>query len=474
VTTRRRQWAAFVIVVALIGGLSLDRIDDPRLGEAPAVATTAQVRSDVVDTSWFCPFGQWPNAGLTAGVVRLANIGPSDRRAVVRTFSAGGDSKQTGVDIPAAGAVEVPLEGLLGGTAGGAVVDVDGGGVAVEHRVDGQGGRTTAPCHSDTANEWHLAAGITEVGTHLRLALLNPFPAPAIADLTFATDEGAATPRSLTALVVPPRSTVFVDVADHVRRRARVSVSIRLRSGRLAVDRVLDLAGAGRRGTALAPAVAHPASRWHFAEGFTGPGVAERLYVYNPSDEEVAVDVEVRPDGEATDVEPFELTVPPADTVVLDLSAAERVPPGAHSIIVESFGDTTVIAEREVAATDPSSRRGVGLAIGAAQPARIWVLVDGRANEGTDQWLVIANGADSGVTARVEALVGGSRLALDGLSEVAVEPRGRTAIRVGDHIRRDQLTLVVTASGPVVVERDLYAVEGIGMSTVLGIPDFGV
>ena len=44
------------------------------------------------------------------------------------------------------------------------------------------------------------------------------------------------------------------------------------------------------------------------------------------------------------------------------------------------------------------------------------------------------------------------------------------AIRLGDHVQRDELAVVVTATGPIVAERGLYKVGGGGLSQSMGIP----
>jgi hypothetical protein len=49
-------------------------------------------------------------------------------------------------------------------------------------------------------------------------------------------------------------------------------------------------------------------------------------------------------------------------------------------------------------------------------------------------------------------------------------PGGRHVIRLGDHIQREDLPVVVTADGPIVVERGLYRIGGGGMAQSIAIP----
>jgi hypothetical protein len=53
---------------------------------------------------------------------------------------------------------------------------------------------------------------------------------------------------------------------------------------------------------------------------------------------------------------------------------------------------------------------------------------------------------------------------------VRVGPAGRVALRLGDHVSRTPLPVVVDADGPVVAERETYAVGRVGLSAVIGIP----
>ena len=43
-------------------------------------------------------------------------------------------------------------------------------------------------------------------------------------------------------------------------------------------------------------------------------------------------------------------------------------------------------------------------------------------------------------------------------------------IRLGDKIERDDLPVVITATGPIVAERGLYRIGGGGISQAIGIP----
>jgi hypothetical protein len=263
-------------------------------------------------------------------------------------------------------------------------------------------------------------------------------------------------------------------VDEDVTRKEQVSAQVTVRGGRLVVDRVQTFTGVdGREGVTVGLGAPVPARTWMFPDGLTGPGLAEQIVVYNPSDRVAEAEVEVRlDDPDTNDVpEPFELTVAPGRYTIVDLHEEDRIPAGVgHSTIVRS-PEVPVVAERVVAATEGASRHGVAATVGAPLAAPTWYFPGGGTSAERDEFITLLNASDTeAVTYSVTALAGGQDLAVEGLQDVTLEPGARVSIRVGDHIVRDDLPLRVAASGPVVAERGLYRVGGDGISQSIGIP----
>ena len=103
-----------------------------------------------------------------------------------------------------------------------AVVEVDGGEIAVEHQItdlrEGGGGRATAPCSSTAARQWSFPWGVTARGARELLVFMNPFPDDATVDVLLATDQGTREPRRLQNLVVRGRSALGVFIDQDTRR----------------------------------------------------------------------------------------------------------------------------------------------------------------------------------------------------------------------------------------------------------------
>ena len=97
--------------------------------------------------------------------------------------------------LPAHSRVELALADLVDAPLASAIVEVDGGQVAVEHQVTGlDDGRATAPCSTTASQSWSFPWGVTARGSRELLVFMNPFPDDASLDISFATDEGTREP----------------------------------------------------------------------------------------------------------------------------------------------------------------------------------------------------------------------------------------------------------------------------------------
>ena len=379
------------------------------------------------------------------------------------------------VDLPAQSRVEVRVGDISAAELGGAIVEVDGGEISVEHQITGTLGQAIAPCSTSASPTWSFPWGVTSRGARELLVFMNPFPDDATVDITFATDEGVRETARFQGFVVPGRSVVGAYIDQDITIKGQVSAQVRVRGGRLVVDRIQSFDGTdGRAGLTLALGVTRPGLSWAFPTGETGPGLAEQVVVFNPGDDvaEVEVDVHLDDPGATAPPEPFSLTIPPRRYSIIDVHAEPRVPPGVgHALVVRSVNRVPVTAERVNTAADPASRRGVGVTTGSPVAAPVWYFPGGGpVKEERDEYLVLLNLGDDPVSYRVQGFSAGQTLAIQGLQDQSIAPGARAVIRLGDHLDRADLAVMVTADGPLVAERDLYAVGDLGMSMSVGIP----
>jgi hypothetical protein len=313
--------------------------------------------------------------------------------------------------------------------------------------------------------------GVTERDAREVIALFNPFPADAVVDLHFLTESGRVDPPEGQGLLIPAHSTIQEEVGNLVRRRATATLEVVARTGEVVADRVQLFDGTnGRRGAGLDVGAPRGALRWEFPDGLVEAStVFEGWVVYNPTGGDAEVTLTVDPvTGESPP--PLDLTIPAHSQHTISASDAGIGASVAHSSTIESQNGVAVVAERVVDLRAPSPRVGWSAMIGAPVAARSWIFPIGSASAQDDEWLVVRNPGRNRVSVDVIALAHGVRLPIEGMQHLEVGGGGRLAIRLGDHIQRSPLPLVVQASGDVVVERDLYRVGVLGVSTSLGIP----
>ncbi|MFZ6003932.1 MAG: DUF5719 family protein [Actinomycetota bacterium] len=516
-----RLTSVLILGGAIVGGLALQAADEPARppdsGAARVIAGVAlpAARTEpTLSSTWYCAGGTAAPGGFADHAVLIANPTDEARTATITvltgsvadapdaadlttTTTVAGQTTTTttapttttvetttttrpppvqkAVELPAQSRIEVRLGDIAKAQLAGAVIEVDGGEVAVEHQITGPLGRATAPCSTTASPTWSFPWGVTERGARELLVFMNPFPDDATVDIAFATDEGVRETARFEGFIVPGRSVVGAYIDEDVTRKAQVSALVRVGSGRLVIDRIQTFNGTDEReGMTLALGVPTPALEWIYPVGETGPGLSEQVVVFNPSDDVAEVEVEVRLDDPAENLppEPFELTVPPGRYSIIDVHAEERVPAGVgHALLVRSLNEVPITAERVNVATDPAPRRGVSVTTGSPLGAPTWYFPGGGPTAERDEFLVLFNLDDeAAATVNVTGFSQGRTIAIPGLQGAQIPPGGRLVIRVGDHYERDDLPVVVAADKAIVAERGLYRIGGGGMAQSMGIP----
>ena len=523
---RSSRLAAFVVLAGVVaGGLLLDAADSDDPAPPPesivaGVAMPAATPAGTLSSTWYCAGGTATDDGFADHVIVLANPTDTPRRAVVTVLtggfapppaapdtSPGGSSTTTSapsttvttapppaapapapVEVPAHSRVGLTLRELVKAPLASAIVEVEGGEIAVEHQIttlEEGGGRATAPCSSTAAASWSFPWGVTERGARELLVFMNPFPDDATVTIDFATDEGTRQTLRFQNFVVPGRSVVGAYVDQDVTRKAQVSAHVEVGSGRVVVDRIQTFDGTNPRleGITLGLGAPVPAEVWVFPAGVLGEGATEQVVVFNPTDDVAEIEVEARLDDPETNgvPEPFEATVAPNRYAIVDLhepglevteATPRRIPDDVnHSIIVRSLNGVAITAEKVLTRSEPQSNLGVGVTLGAPLAAPTWLLAAGGISEERSENVTVFNAStDESVRFSIAALDDGRLVEVEGLQGLEVAPGGRRLVRLRDHIQLEALSVVVTADGPVVVERGLFRRDGRGISLSMGVP----
>lgn len=479
-----------VILALLLVGAAIDQARGQGRAPAPAAPAGAGSASALAppsaqSSSWYCQGATSPSPGtgspspstgpVTASLL-LANA--ADRPVAARVVVAG-SRKATSLTVAAHGRAVVAENGLARGGDVAATVDLSAGGVAVDQRLSGPEGLATAPCLSQVGRRWYFAAGSTLGADRLLVALYDPLPTAAIADVAFVTEAGAIRPSDDQGIVVAPGQQVVLDVGQHVQQRRLIATTVTVRLGRLAAsESQLDTSSAtsttpatSANGLALLGGAPSAGPVWYFPAGLIGPGAAEQLSLYNPSTVAAQVTVEVA--LAAGSAGPMALSVAPGSVVALDANGQHRIPLGTlFAFVVHSTNGVGVVAERTVTDGPPRPQTGLADLLGGL-PARRWVVAGGSPSPASVESIVVENPG----TAPVElstSLLGAGAAAPRGqpaLSTV-VAPGRPVALPLAAHLSRTQLELplVLSATGPIVVEQDLSQSPGRGISTLLGQP----
>ena len=520
-----------VLAAAVAGAVALDAGQDPPDGagasgggaahsvDSPVMPATPGPSAE--SSTWYCAAGTSDEGGFADHTVTIQNPSDDDleatltvyRGAVLSPTSAGEATADDAATVPVVDEVRVPagervavrLADVVAAPLTAALVEVDGGDVAVEHRVSGEHGEDAAPCATFAAPTWHFAWGSTARDAREVVVLFNPFPSAATVDASFVTEDGRRAPVRFQGLPVPPGSVVGVDLGDDVTRADQVAATFRVRSGRVVAERLQQYDGSlGPEGLALTLGTPGAGTGWVFPDGEASAAspatpapedradpredrdalvTTERIVVYNPGDERAEVDVTAVPTGDALAPQPFSLSIGPGRYEIVDYGGQQRIEPGvAHATVVRSTNGQGVVAERVLLdegpvpseARDGTPRPGeLSVAIGARLAATAWRLpsVGDVGGDGRTAEIVVFNpDADATRTVDVTMTAADPDESLISPPPVDVAPGQRVAIALDAEAVAAAGDVAVAADGPVVVERVVRSADGRRVSAQPAIP----
>jgi len=465
----RRPALTLVSVVLAVMAVAGWRLDSGAGFLAPTAPAVTTVMGSASDQEWYCSVATAVSGGQAAGEIVLANSGGSTLTGTVTVYGNQGQppAARAFTLTPWSRAV-LGEQPVLRAPFAAATVVFHGGGGAAEQEISGPLGVSVTSCASRPSAAWYFATGTTQPGASLVVALFNPFPENALADLSFADPQGLSAPAEFQGIFVPSGGLVTIDVGQHVVQVNDIATTVRVRVGRLVASELQLDAIPNQAGLSLVLGAPAPASTWYLPDGVEARGVSESLHLYNPSAGAAGVTIDLNlARGQAA---PFQLSVPGGSEAVVDLAGQTRIPlDDPYDVVVRARG-APVVVERTVAAVSPSTRTGAASMLGAPAAARMWLMGAGGASQNQDEWIDIFDPGRRAATVTLSYLAGGSDPALAGLGTITVPAGGRSALRLGDHIQLADLSVLVASSVPVVVERDLYQVGSIGIAIALGEP----
>jgi hypothetical protein len=459
-----RRLPILVLVVAALAGLVV-------VGRE-AVAPTPPVFSTVsapwmpyvpvpggLTSSWFCPGVPASGTEGTGGEVVIANAGRTPLTARVTLFAERGADVEQAVTVAGHGRSVVDVDAAVTADFVSAMVEIDGGGGLVEQAAVHPEGTSVAACANAPARSWYLAEGYTAGGSVEQLVLTNPYDESAIVDIGFATEEGSREPAELQGYPVPARSVEVIDLAEIAARdEPEVAVKVVASRGNVVVGRAQVYEGGGRRGFGVA--LASPALRdqWWFANGEKGSGVRERYSIYNPTEDDVEVNVVplgIPLTDELVTIDP--IVVPAHQVETFSVDQLEELPDGRHAMVFSTGGRQAIVVEQAFTRTI-EDRPTTTVLLGApprladGYVAATWSFGIGP-TEATPDALVVYNvdNADATVTLQAVTTDGGIQN-VPGLAAVALPASGLITLDLTDRIVLNR-QLIVRSTSRVFVAR---------------------
>jgi Family of unknown function (DUF5719) len=468
-TPVRRVATIAVVLLLLVGGGLLDRRARQTSSDEEAPPVPVAAAADARSSAWYCA-GATAKDGAADGTVVVANAGTGPLEGTLTAYPSNGPPKARPISVGPASRASVPLAEVVNAPFVSALVELDGGEAVVELAVTGPLGASATPCASAASSQWYFADGTTTRDATSVLFLFNPFPDDAVVDLVFGTEEGPITPQALTGLTVRGGALTPVNMGDFVQRREQATTSVRARAGRLVVSRLQTFDGSvGRKGMALTLGAAAPGDVWYVPEGVVNDGLTERYQIFNPTKQEAEVEIALA--LESGEAEPLTVTVPAESRVTVNANGEARIPKGVpHAATFRSLNGVGVVVERTIDAAPAARRTGLVDAFGARVTARRWCLAVGSADDSTEEYVVLQNPGTEPARVSLSVLVDGERQTGDALQNLEVGAGQRRSVRIADAVKRSATPVVVESDRPIVVERVLNRLKGIGVATSIGIP----
>jgi hypothetical protein len=209
------------------------------------------------------------------------------------------------------------------------------------------------------------------------------------------------------------------------------------------------------------PGARNPATQWYFAEGYTAPGFEEYITLYNPSDTyaDSTIEYSFNPQGSQRQ----QVRVPPKTRATIFVNAV--VGPD-REVSARVSSSIPIVAERPQYFTYRGMKGG-DVVLGALEPSTEWVFAEGYTGGGFDTYLTLFNPGDTDAGVTVEFF--SNRGLLKRLTGVSVKSKGRTTVRVDDHVGPDvEVSSRIVSTVPIVAERPVYFGYRMGATSIDG------
>ena len=455
-STIRRTVAIIVVAAGVATGLIADRDGEARQPISNLAVTGVGAPKNALTSAWYCPIVFASKANPTAGFIVVTNTNDRPISATLSVHPSTGSQVDVPLNVNAYSRATFNPGNVVDSEYASVLLQIEGGGVAVENGVRDGNGESSTPCSADGSSTWYTADGSTDSADE-KLALFNPFSDVAIVDVAASTDAGRAEPDEFRGIVINPRSTHIVNLGDQMRRRQWISASVEARRGRLVVGQLQTGNVREVPGISLSLAVPSVQRDITLPSGVVSEGTTDRVTLYNPSNDEVNVVVRVVPDNGA---EPVELpTIVPAQSRFARLLETETSIPRdvRTSVRVLTADGNGIVASRTTTAVAPSRFTGYTISNGSPVAATRWAFGAFDATDPKDSWAWITNNSTEATEVRVAVLGEGT---VTEVAKLMSEPGKPLAVHVDGLPGAAGKAVLFEADREIFVQRQTVAFPG--------------
>lgn len=353
---------AALIAIVVVGRTAADE-PTPVFAVPEGSWMPAVTDAESLTGTWFCPGVPATGEAGVGGEVVVSNRNAEQIVGRFTVLGEDGVAAEQEFDVAPWSQQKIDVDAFVTTAFASVVVEIEGGQSFVEQVAQHPAGDSVSPCSDDTSAEWYLADGFTAGGSIETLVLTNPYDYDILTDLAFANVDGPSRPNAFQGYPIPARSVRVIPIAELGNRDETViAASVEARQGgRLIVGRAQHYTGEGRLGYDVTLAAPSTRDQWWFADGERGEGISETFAIFNPTDDEVTVDVfflGLPIESEGGGFAP--IPVPPRDVVVfapfVGSAGADAggglfetpIPDGRHGVVFSTLAAESIVVERVI------------------------------------------------------------------------------------------------------------------------------
>ncbi len=203
-------------------------------------------------------------------------------------------------------------------------VNLNGGGVAVEMKIQTANYSNFVGCTPQISNFGISSGGSTQYGNICQVAILNPTSQPAVVDVQAYSSGGILAPTQLQGLVINPNSISVEDLSQMVPNQNIEFIKAFVPSG--ASDIVMATMSYSSNYLLIEPAFGHVLNRVTFATNVNSEN--QVLTFINPTQN--AVNIKIKPILQNLDSVSMRESIPPQSSLNVNISQITQIPSGSN------------------------------------------------------------------------------------------------------------------------------------------------